>query len=282
MQARGVVRKGWGRMLRVGGRKSGQWRSKKIVNRRIELRKYPISTISDEKQISIWVNPLQFLEADETWAGLIVNNVTSEAVLEFICTPGIGSDLNSIISRYKKISVEKKRIFAAPNEQRILDKLIWPLRHAKAGYICGNYLGTIALCGMVAEMVAILLFEISNSRLNDRPMSDNDQVSLFGSKFEKLGQDRRIQILSVYGIINDDLKKAFEDIRLTRKRYLHLWSQDHDRLPVDAEKSFQAAVLIVVSVIGQDVREGILVLNPAIVNYLEKSGVFMDKDTANI
>ncbi len=57
----------------------------------------------------------------------------------------------------------------------------------------GNYLGTIALCGMVAEMVAVLLYEISNFSLKNRPMTEQDQTSVFGSKFEKLGQDRRVQ-----------------------------------------------------------------------------------------
>jgi hypothetical protein len=236
----------------------------------------------DDRLIEVFLNPLQFLDVDEPWAAVVEREVSPESVLDFICTPGIGSDLKSIISRYKKISIEKTRLFAAPNEQRILDKLVWPLRHAKAGYMCGNYLGTIALCGMVAEMVAMLLFEISNFMLNNRPMSEKDQESVFGSKFEKLGQERRVQILSVYGIINDGLRQAFDAIRTTRRRYLHLWSQDHDQLPSDAEKSFNAAVLIVVSAIGQNIKDGKLVLNPALVKYLEQHGTFAEKDETNV
>ena len=70
--------------------------------------------------------------------------------------------MKSLIKRYKEISKEKVRFFAAPAEERILNKLVWPLRNAKASYMVGNYLGTIALCGMVSEMVAILLFDISD------------------------------------------------------------------------------------------------------------------------
>ncbi len=120
--------------------------------------------MSDDKLIEVYVNPLQFIEVDEPWASIETREVTPEAILNFICTPGIGSERDKLISRYKEISIEKQRLFAAPYEQRLLDKLIWPLRHAKAGYMVGNYLGTIALCGMVAEMVAILRFEISNFR----------------------------------------------------------------------------------------------------------------------
>jgi hypothetical protein len=234
--------------------------------------------MSEDKLIEVFINPLQFLELDEPWSMLQKRNPSLESFLDFICTPGIGSDLTSLTNRYKEISVEKTRLFAAPNEQRILDKLVWPLRNAKAAYMCGNYLGTIALCGMVAEMVAILLFEISQFRINNKPMSEKDQESVFGRKFEKLGQDRRIQVLSVYGVIDEKLAEAFKLIRTKRNRYLHLWSQDHDQLPVDAISSFEAGVLLVVSVIGQNIKDGKLILNQALVSYLDQKGTYKEED----
>lgn len=234
----------------------------------------------EDKLIEVFLNPLQFLEIDEPWASLQKEEPSLEAVLDFICIPGIGSDLKSLIKRYREISVEKTRLFAAPHEQRILDKLVWPLRNAKAAYMCGNYLGTIALCGMVAEMVAMLLFEITQFRLNNRPMSEKDQVSVFGRKFEKLGQDRRVNILAAYAVIDKNLEDAFERIRTTRNRYLHLWSQDHEQLPLDAIKSFEAAVLLVVSAIGQNIKDGKLVMNPALVSYLEQKGTYRGEEDA--
>jgi hypothetical protein len=234
----------------------------------------------EDKLIEVFLNPLQFHEIDEPWASFQKGEPSLEAVLDFICIPGIGSDLRSLIKRYREISVEKTRLFAAPHEQRILDKLVWPLRNAKAAYMCGNYLGTIALCGMVAEMVAMLLFEITQFRLNNRPMSEKDQVSVFGRKFEKLGQERRVQILAAYAIIDKNLEDAFEGIRTIRNRYLHLWSQDHERLPLDAIKSFEAAVLLVVSAIGQNIKDGKLIMNPALVSYLERKGTYKGEEDA--
>lgn len=236
--------------------------------------------MAEYKLIEVFLNPLQFHEIDEPWAALQKKEPSLEAVLDFICIPGIGSDLQTLIKRYREISVEKTRLFAAPNEQRILDKLVWPMRNAKAAYMCGNYLGTIALCGMVAEMVAMLLFEITQFCLNKRPMSEKDQVSVFGRKFEKLGQERRIQILAAYAIIDKDLVVAFEGIRATRNRYLHLWSQDHEQLPLDAIKSFEAAVLLVVAAIGQNIKDGKLILNPALVSYLERKGTYKGEEDA--
>jgi hypothetical protein len=231
-----------------------------------------------DKLIEGYINPLQFIDVDEPWATSLNREISAQSVLDFICTPGTGSDLESILSRYKTISVEKKRIHAAPNEPRIMDKLIWPLRNAKAGYMCGNYLGVIALCGMVGEMVAIFIFEINSFKLNKRIISDEDQKALFGSKFEKLGQERRVKILHTFGVITDEMEDSFSVLRNIRRRYLHLWSQDHEKLPSDAIRCFEAAVLLVVSTIGQDLKDGKLILNKGIFEYLEKRGIYSESD----
>jgi len=234
--------------------------------------------MSDDKLVEVYLNPLQFLELDEPWASVKSEEVSPESVLKFLCSPGIGSNIEDIISRYKEISIEKIRLFAAPNEQRILDKLVWQLRQAKAGYMCGNYIGTIALCGMVSEMVAVLLFEISDFKLNNQAMLEKDQRAVFGNTFEKLGQERRIQILLSYGIINNEIKSFFDKISIIRRRYLHYWSEDHDRLSSDAIICYEAAVSIVVSAIGQKVQGGKIILNPSIIRYLNKYGQVKDMD----
>src|SRR5690242_15308257 len=96
-----------------------------------------------------FVNPLAFLEVDEPWAGVFKKDVTAEHVLGFLCAPGTPSDVPSVVRRYKEISVEAEdRIFVAPAIPAILQKLIWPLRYAKGAYSLGDYVGTIALCGM--------------------------------------------------------------------------------------------------------------------------------------
>lgn len=230
--------------------------------------------MSNDKLFNAWINPLQFLEVDDPWASSIDNPATLEAVVKFLCTPGVDSNLDSLVARYREISNEQRRLFAAPAEERILEKLVWPLRHAKASYIVGNYLGTISLCGMVSEMVAILLFEISEFRINDEFMDDAGQTALFGSSFEKLSQERRVKVLRAFNIIDVQVEAAFTSIRTKRRKYLHLWSQDHEILPKDAVAVYNDAVFLVVQAIGQDVREGRIYLNPALVRYLQRKGVY--------
>lgn len=194
-------------------------------------------------------------------------------VLEYLCVPGIKSDINNLVARYKEISKESKRLFAAPAEERILTKLVWPLRYAKSCYMVGNYLGTIALCGMVAEMIAILAFEMSTILVNGKPLDEQAETNIFGSRFERLGQDRRVSILKAYNLIDDELKASFDIIRDKRRLYLHFYSQDYSHLAPNAVEVFNATVKIVVEIIGQDIRDGKIILKPAMLNYLKKKGI---------
>ncbi len=242
------------------------------INRAVEnqIRTLPTIAMADEKMARCQLNPLAFPGADDAAASSTNEKPTLESALRFLCPAGEDAGIEKLLARYRDINTEPVRLFIAPAEQRILDKLIWPLRNAKACFMGGNYLGTISLSGMVAEMVAMLLWEIMDSQINGRPMTKNDENLLFGSKFEKLGQERRVKVLSAYGIIGDKTRSDFDKIRQIRNQYLHLWSHDHDRLPTDGVQSFHAAVSLVVTAIGQDVQEGVLVLNPRLVRYLER------------
>ena len=228
--------------------------------------------------MNAWINPLAFLEVDGPPAPGAPAQPEPQTVLEFICPPGTASDVPTLVERYKSIAQEPVPLAIVPAEQRILDKLVWPLRHAKASYMVGNYLAVIALAGMVAEMVALLRWETAELSLNGRPMTADDERALFGATFEKLGHDRRLHVLFAYGLLDAAAKGRFETIKQTRRGYLHLWSQDHDALPGDATKSYYAAVALVATTIGQDFRDGKIVINQPLVKYLERHGVYTPVD----
>ncbi len=229
--------------------------------------------MSEDKLIKGWINPLAFLDVDEPWAAIGASQPKLESVIGFLCPPGIPADLDSLIARYKEISTEPVRLFAAPAEPRILEKLVWPLRNAKGSYVIGNYLAVIALSGMVAEMVAILAWDLGEVTLGGHLMSDDEQKALFGSTFERLGQERRVKVLSTYRIIDEETVGRFDTVRVIRRKYLHIWSQDHDTLPTDSKACFHAAVALVTGIIGQDIKDGKIMLNPRLIKYLEKHGV---------
>jgi len=237
--------------------------------------------MGEDKIFQAWINPLAFFEVDEPWAVLDANQPKLDAVVGFLCPPGMPADLDSLVARYKEISTEPVRLFAAPAEPRILEKLVWPLRHAKGSYVIGNYLAVIALSGMVAEMVAILVWELGEATIGGHPMNAAEQKALFGTTFERLGQERRIKVLAAYRMIDQEAMSRFDTVREIRRKYLHVWSQDHDTLPTDAKTCFHAAVALVTAIIGQDIKDGKMLLNPRLVTYLEKQGLCrpVDDDT---
>lgn len=233
--------------------------------------------MSKEKYFEAILNPLAFIEIEEPWASSLSKSPNNKDFIKNFCSPGMGYDIPDLIERCKQIASESHRLIGAPNEEHILARLIWPLRHAKASYVVGNYLGTISLCGMVSEMASILLFEMSNIKINDVPMDEHAQKKLFGRSFEKLGQERRVSILSAYNLIDSNLKGCFDLIREIRRHYLHIYSYPHTDISNDALEVFTASIQIVTSILGLGIREDKFILNPLLLKYLEDRGLISDK-----
>jgi len=216
------------------------------------------------------LNPLEFLEIERGRS----EPPSAEAVLKYLCGPDVPGTTETLADRYRRISEGAPHLFAAPAEQRLLARLVWPLRHAKGSFMLGNYLGTISLCGMVGEMAAILVFDLAKVQINEQAMDVSAQKALFGNSFEKLGQERRIDVLKAYGMIDEPTATNLDLIRAKRRRYLHLWSEDHARLEQDAIECFRGAVAVVISALGLRLGEkGHLVLRGGVLEYLEQHGV---------
>jgi hypothetical protein len=53
---------------------------------------------------------------------------------------------------------------------------------------------------------------------------------------------------------------------------------DYDTLPTDAINAYHSAVVLVAKAIGQGVSGGAVVLNPVLLSYLEKAGLYTPTD----
>ena len=227
----------------------------------------------NDEILKVYVNPFIFFEIDENWAHLGHTELSLDSVLKFLCTPDDDSSTTALIERYKAINDRSDGLRFVPTEARILENIVWPLRYAKGSYIVGNYLGTISLCGVVSEMLAILLFKSSEIQINGSPLTESGEKAIFGSSFEKLGQQRRVSILYGYNLIDQEIKTTFDKLREKRNRYLHNWSQDCQSLQRDAVDCYEATIKVTLFVIGQDVKEGRLLLKPNIIEYLRNNRV---------
>jgi hypothetical protein len=197
----------------------------------------------------------------------------SEAqLLDWLFTPEGDRGCETFVNRYREVDCDDT-LFLAPNEKNLLQKLVWPLRHAKGSYALGNYLSCIALCGMVGEMVALLLWDISKLRLKEKPWDEKAQTAIFGSTFEKLGQARRIKVLCAVGVVKSEFADVFEALRNIRNKYLHLLSQPHERAASDAKQAYRDATKLVEIVLGVRLEGGAVVLRQDLVTYLIERGI---------
>jgi hypothetical protein len=218
------------------------------------------------RRIPVWINPLDLFPLGD-------QAPTADETLAAMFTPGEPFESSSVQARYRAITSSHPPLFAPPAEGRILNQLIWPLRHAKACYVVGNYLATIALAGIVAEMTAILIHDLMDRLFNNRAMTPEDEAQIYGRSFEELDQRRRIEVLRGYGALTAEAFEAFGRLRGTRKKHLHLAQLvDEKELSRDARAMFRDAVLVVAACIGQNMNDGKLVLTPQMMRYLERVG----------
>lgn len=170
---------------------------------------------------------------------------------------------NEIIERYAEITTEESHCSIVPHTKEILKRLLKPLKSAKKNYCLGDYSATIALCGTVGEMLAILLWKINEVRLKNNLITERDEKGLFGESFEKLGQDRRLKILKTFSQITENQYQEFIDIKNSRRPYLHLWSADLSKEKDDALKVFKNTFKLFKDITGVGLADaGTVKINP--------------------
>jgi len=216
-------------------------------------------------------SPLIFQEADERLSHKN-KKITPIQILKYLSSETAIPSTEDIKKRYETIAENANIIFAVPMEFKILNKLIYPLKHAIGSYMMGNALETIALCGMVSEMAAVFLFEISKLRINDKPIKKIAK-SMFNKEFEKLGQEQRIRFLHTLEIIDDEAKEQFVTVKNIRKQYLHFLSKEHEQINPDAKKVFDTTLKLIRWTLGITIVDGKITLSEDVLNYLKEKNL---------
>lgn len=223
--------------------------------------------------MSAWLRPLAFRDLDENEPKQA--SPDCESFLRFLCHPELPHHPQDLALRYRQISAtEQDRLAVVPSERRVLDKLVWPLRDAKACYVTGSFIGAIALCGMVAEMVALLRFDVSNYRIKGQSLDEAEQQVMLKTTFEKAGQSQRTKFLHAYGLIDNSTRDALNEVRQIRRRYLHFYSQSQTNIQTDAVRIYDLALELVVAMIRPNTSSepGVVTLDPDLTRSLQQHG----------
>ena len=212
-------------------------------------------------RLSAFVNPLKLFEWEKVPIPTLPENPTPEHLLKFLCSLGLSADMAAFKMRYREVSTKDQGLVLSLQESELVENLFDPLRQAKTSYLIGNYVGTIGLCGMVAEKVAILIHAINTP-------DEGEQ-----ERFERDGQACRVGTLKRRSLVLNDSVKAFGAIRAARKGYLHYWtSTSDDRTAKEAVHVYGAAIQLVLTAMEIGFTNGQITLAPPLVKYLKARG----------
>jgi hypothetical protein len=180
------------------------------------------------------------------------------------------------IERYCDLSTPDLYAPILPHSDKLFERLISPLKSAKRCYCFGEFLATIELCAHVGEMLAQLAWEITPITHNQKRVTPEFERGLFGRRFEKLGQERRIEVLKTFRAVSDHQASLFDELRTKRVSYFHLWSAGTDNGRADASSCFRTALALTKEIlqIGLDPNDRRkLVINPLLSAYLSEKRV---------
>jgi hypothetical protein len=185
--------------------------------------------------------------------------------LEFLC---VTETPDQIVDRYKKITsdVQHHKLAILLAERNIRTKISLSMKAAVGCYVAANYLGTVAICGMICEMLAILEYELADNK--PKP----NEEKLFGSSFEKLRQGRRIDVLRGLNVIDDEQDTLFRVPMSIRNRYLHRFSQSHEPIAEEALQAWSATPDLVLRTLKLRPSNGKIVISSKLSRYLRKHG----------
>ena len=178
-----------------------------------------------------------------------------------------------IIERYCELSTPDLYAPILPHSDKLFERLISPLKSAKRCYCFGEFLAAIELCSHVGEMLAQLIWDITPIAHNRTRVNPEFEKGLFGRRFEKLGQERRIEVLKTFKAVSEDQANLFEELRKRRVSYFHLWSAGTENGQADAASCFKTALRLIKEVlqIGIDPNDhGKLLINPLLSAYLSE------------
>ena len=193
----------------------------------------------------------------------------------FLAYAGRGQqiEVTKLIERYRATSAADSGLVALPASESIMRQILLPLHSAKISLLLQHYTSCIAMCGMVAEMLALLRFNAAKVTHQGQAMTESVQKAFFGSTFAKLGQDRRVQVLRSIPVITDEQEQDFDSIRLIRRRHLHFFHSDVPNDEGDAVQCYTIACKLVKSIFAIEVVDGALRFNLAVLEWAKGNGL---------
>ena len=138
------------------------------------------------------------------------------------------------LERYAKMSSRELYVpFTLAKPEIIEQRIIAPLESAKRFACIGEYLGSIALSGLVGEMLAVFIWEMESGVRRDVQDDVIQDKKFFKNNFDKLQQSLRINVIEAFGYIDATKANKFRELARNRNRILHSWTDSYLREEIE-------------------------------------------------
>lgn len=174
-----------------------------------------------------------------------------------------------VLERYVEVSSKESYIAIFPHTDKLFDRFLFPFKSAKRLYCLGEYLATIEVSAHLGEMLALLLWQITPITMDGKRIEADMEKAIWGTEFEKMGQEKRINLLKVFGAVSEQDAQNLDFLRATRRKYFHFWSASISGIKEDALNCFLKVAMLVKNVLQISYVEGALAINPLLHAYLE-------------
>lgn len=154
------------------------------------------------------------------------------------------------INRYCEITDQETHLSITPSQNyaQLTNRIIQPIILGKKYYTIGEYVSCIAMSGLAAEMMTLVIWNMSEFSIAGKGLDEAGQKILFG----RIDQERRIKILRLTNAIQEDDQKMLEEIRKIRNRYTHLWNIKSNQDKGNAKKLIRDTLILFKNVSGID------------------------------
>lgn len=176
--------------------------------------------------------------------------------------------------RYKKFySIRSNKLFALPLTNDIFEKIAKQLNFTEASFAMGDYVGTIALCGMLSEMTILMCYDMIEIMYRNRLYSFSEKPIKY-EKFERYGQAKREEYIDKF-LDKKEIVNLSKSIREIRNKYLHYFKMEYSTLESDSEEAYENIIDMLKIVTGLGIsktRPGAIALDPNFLHYIKLKG----------
>lgn len=154
------------------------------------------------------------------------------------------------INRYCEITDQETHLSITPSQNyaQLTNRIIQPIILGKKYYTLGEYVSCIAMSGLAAEMMTLVIWNMSEFSIAGKGLDEAGQKILFG----RIDQERRIKILRLTNAIQDGDQKMLEEIRKIRNKYTHSWDIKSNQDKGNAKKLIRNTLILFKNISGID------------------------------